>query len=101
GARAFAANCVACHGAEGRGDGPAAKALNDAPADLTAAHIYAHTDGELFWWLSHGMEGTTMPGFSDALNDETRWNHVDFLHANADGVRAAQGSPATMPDFSI
>ena len=31
----FNSYCVACHGREGRGDGPAAKALTKAPADLT------------------------------------------------------------------
>ena len=31
----FDSYCAACHGKEGRGDGPAAKALTKAPADLT------------------------------------------------------------------
>jgi mono/diheme cytochrome c family protein len=31
----FQAYCAACHGKEGRGDGPAASALKKAPADLT------------------------------------------------------------------
>ena len=31
----FAANCAACHGATGRGDGPAAAGLSKAPADLS------------------------------------------------------------------
>ena len=31
----FQSYCSACHGKEGRGDGPAAKALVKAPADLT------------------------------------------------------------------
>ncbi|MCA0918774.1 c-type cytochrome [Pseudooceanicola nanhaiensis] len=35
GAAFFAANCVSCHGAEGRGDGPLAAGLATAPADLT------------------------------------------------------------------
>ncbi len=31
----YRAHCASCHGAEGRGDGPAAKALKSAPTDLT------------------------------------------------------------------
>ncbi|MEQ1947263.1 MAG: c-type cytochrome [Bryobacteraceae bacterium] len=35
GAEMFKSWCASCHGAEGRGDGPAAKALRKSPADLT------------------------------------------------------------------
>jgi len=35
GATTFNAYCTACHGASGRGDGPAAKALTKPPSDLT------------------------------------------------------------------
>jgi mono/diheme cytochrome c family protein len=35
GADFFAENCVACHGAAGRGDGPQSSGLPVAPADLT------------------------------------------------------------------
>lgn len=48
----FGAYCAVCHGLEGNGDGPAAGALKDKPADLTAlasknggefpeAHVFA------------------------------------------------------------
>jgi mono/diheme cytochrome c family protein len=35
GEREFATHCAVCHGLDARGDGPAAKALRTAPADLT------------------------------------------------------------------
>ncbi len=35
GAAFFAENCVSCHGADGRGDGPLASGLPAAPRDLT------------------------------------------------------------------
>lgn len=35
GAKFYDANCVSCHGTSGTGDGPLAKGLNPAPADLT------------------------------------------------------------------
>ncbi|MGA2416331.1 MAG: c-type cytochrome [Candidatus Sulfotelmatobacter sp.] len=35
GAKIFQSYCAACHGADGRGHGPAAVALKRAPADLT------------------------------------------------------------------
>ncbi|WP_300055041.1 c-type cytochrome [uncultured Roseobacter sp.] len=39
----FAANCVACHGADGKGRGTAATALAPAPTDLTT--LSARNDG--------------------------------------------------------
>ena len=50
----FAVNCVVCHGANGRGNGPSARQLPIPPADLTAAHLWSHSDGDLFWQISNG-----------------------------------------------
>ncbi len=90
GAALYPANCAACHGAGGRGDGPAAKGLAVPPADLTAAHLWMHSDGELFWWLSHGMEGPegglVMPGFAAGLSEDRRWALIDFIRARNAGV---------------
>lgn len=82
----FEQHCAGCHGAAGRGNGPNALALDMETSDLTAAHVYAHSDGDLFWWIGHGM-GDTMPGFGDAIDDQARWNLIDFIHANADAAR--------------
>ena len=71
-------NCVACHGAEGHGDGPAANSLPIHPADLTAQHLWAHTDGEMFWYLTHGFDAPdgslAMSGFETILSSEARWD---------------------------
>ncbi len=101
GARAFAQNCASCHGPEGKGDGPLARSLAIASADLTAAHIYGHLPGELYWTIEHGVPGTPMPGFAATLDAQTRWSLIDFILANADGVRARTGTPAQVPDFAI
>jgi putative copper export protein/mono/diheme cytochrome c family protein len=93
GAELFSSYCTACHGISGRGDGPAAKSLPVPPADLTASHLWAHSDGELFWWLSHGIEAErgalAMPGFADRLSEEDRWALIDFVHANNAGMTMA------------
>ena len=92
----FARHCVACHGAAGRGDGPAAKGLRIPPADLTAGHLADHSDGELFWWLTHGMDdpqgGLAMPGFAAALSEADRWSLIDFVHAANAGAATRGGS---------
>jgi putative copper resistance protein D len=88
----FAQHCAGCHGASGRGNGPNALALDMPTSDLTAAHVYAHADGDLFWFIGHGM-GDTMPGFGDAIDDQARWNLIDFIHANADAARLQRRAP--------
>ncbi len=96
GAELFPRHCAVCHGADGRGDGPAAKTLPWPPADLTAAHLWIHSDGELIWWLSHGIDapegGLAMPGFAGVLSERERWDLIDYIRAhNAGLVRARTG----------
>ena len=100
----FAAHCASCHGATGRGDGPAGNAATTRPADLTAEHIYDHSDGDLFWWITNGI-GSVMPPFGPVLDAEARWNVINFVHANADAARLRRfGAGANVafpsPDFS-
>ncbi len=105
----FAEHCVTCHGDQGRGDGPAAKTLPVPPADLTAPHLWMHSDGELFWWLAHGIEapegGLAMPGFGKTLSDGDRWSLIDYIRANNAGLSAHPGGRWTMqvhaPDFAL
>jgi putative copper export protein/mono/diheme cytochrome c family protein len=91
GATLFAANCAACHGPAGRGKGPLAKSLAIPPADLTAEHLLEHENGELFWWVSHGIDRgpgpdgaqrLSMPGFAGTLDDKSIWQVIDFIRAN-------------------
>ncbi len=90
GAGLFARNCAICHGAAGHGDGPGGKGLSVPPADLTAAHLWMHPDGELFWWLAHGIAapdgGPAMPGFEGALSDDERWDLIDYIRAHNAGL---------------
>lgn len=97
GAALYAGHCVLCHGAEGRGDGPAARDLPVKPADLTAAHLLAHSEGDLFWWISHGRAGGAMPGFADALSAPERWDVINFIRARAAGRQPAALVPEVTP----
>lgn len=109
GAKLFAANCIACHGANARGDGPAAKSLPVAPADLTAGHFWAHTDGELYWYVSHGFAtsggATAMPGFGGMLSSEAIWDLIDYLRANNGGfsmrTTGTWSHPLPVPQFDV
>jgi mono/diheme cytochrome c family protein len=96
GAELFAIHCASCHGKSGRGDGPAGRFFRTKPSDLTADHVYGHTDGDLYWWIVNGIR-EVMPPFGAALDEEARWNVIDFVRANADGSRIAP-APAKVTD---
>ena len=91
GAALFAANCVTCHGAAGRGDGPAAAGLNPPPADLTAAHSRTHADVDYAYWIANGIQGSAMPAFGDRLAE------ADIADAIA-YIRDLQGDAAAVAD---
>ena len=86
GQQLFAQNCAICHGTYGKGDGPYAANLNPRPVDLTGSHLTTHTDGDLYWWVSHGIAGTGMPSFSGTLSDQDIWSLIRY-------VRSLRGTP--------
>lgn len=70
--------CSMCHGATGKGDGPAAAALKPKPADFSDPKMMAHeTDGSLFYKISKGRG--PMPGWEKSINEKDRWNLVNFI----------------------
>jgi mono/diheme cytochrome c family protein len=81
----FLEHCTACHGDAGQGDGPVATTLDARPADLTAAHVDDHTDGDLFWWLTHGMPGTAMPAWEERLVEPARWTLIRYIRSLRQG----------------
>ncbi len=105
GANLFATHCASCHGREGRGDGPAGRFMRVKPSDLTADHVDSHTDGDFYWWITNGIR-EVMPPFGFALDEQARWNVIDFVRANADAARLGRASGKVTnigyraPDFS-
>jgi copper transport protein len=92
GKRIYDAQCAACHGDTGRGDGPAATALRPPPADLRVHMAAGHTDGQLYDWIANGFPGTAMPAWKDQLSDEQIWHAINYIRSFA--PQAAQASPA-------
>jgi DMSO reductase family type II enzyme heme b subunit len=72
--------CVECHGAEGRGDGPAADRMLPRPRDFVGARYQIRTtasgelptDADLLRVMSEGLHGTTMPGWPNLSDNEKR-----------------------------
>lgn len=77
----FAANCLSCHGAEGKGDGPAAKDLLKKPGNLSDPKLWKQLDGALFWKVTEGK--APMPTFEKLVTEENRWNVVNFVRTLA------------------
>jgi hypothetical protein len=98
---------VACHGIDAQGNGPAAGTLPIPPADLTRPHFWGFTEGELYWFISRGMDApsgkSAMPAFGTVLSSDTRWSLIDYLKANNAGwsVRRTGGwnHPIQLPQF--
>ena len=71
-------NCVPCHGASHKGDGPAAAALPTKPADWTSDRVQKETDGEIFWKISNGRG--PMPPWKH-LPEKQRWEIVNYIRS--------------------
>jgi mono/diheme cytochrome c family protein len=78
GKKLFQANCVSCHDAQGRGDGPVAVSLNPKPADLTAMAGH-HPDGDYAWKIANGRGA--MPAWKGSLTENQIWDLVNFIQS--------------------
>lgn len=88
----FQQSCALCHGPVGRGDGALAPTLFPHPVNLQL-HVPQHAPGEIHYWISNGIPGTSMPAWQDIdaatgkprLADEDRWAIIRYLQALARG----------------
>ncbi len=91
GAKVYAENCAACHGArlEGQPDWrrPLANGRMPAPPHDESGHTWHHTDEALFGMTKHGLvpnyapKGyeSDMPAFGEKLRDEEIWAVLAFI----------------------
>jgi copper transport protein len=80
GRNVFLANCAACHGPDGAGDGPSAIGMLPAPADL-ALVVPRMTDGGLAYRVTNGLAGTPMPAFAATLSENDTWDLVNYMRS--------------------
>lgn len=74
----YTAECAACHGDSGRGDGPKAGSLEQKPRDLASPEITSQSDGAIFWKLAEGK--APMPNYAK-LSEEERWNIINYMRS--------------------
>lgn len=81
GAKIYQRDCASCHGAGGKGDGQAAKALDRPASDFTSAAFVAESDGALFWKITEGR--APMPSYDKTLSETDRWSVVTYIRTLA------------------
>jgi mono/diheme cytochrome c family protein len=80
----YRTNCLNCHGANGRGDGPVADSLTPRPADLTTEMVQKKSEKELFTIIRDGKPGTSMPSWKGELSDQHMQDVLAFLRGLGD-----------------
>ena len=87
GQQLYRRHCEQCHGAEGKGDGPAAELVYPRPRDFTLALYKVRTtlsgqvptDHDLFRAIGEGLPGTSMPPWKKVLSEAERWQLVHHV----------------------
>ncbi|MBY4865196.1 c-type cytochrome [Burkholderia anthina] len=109
GAHLYAQRCAACHGADGRGEGPLATTLAHWPPTFAGTLLARRLDGELYWRVRHGTRdehgAPSMPGFAATLDRAGTWAVLDYLKALSAGSGAqAEGAwplPVPLPALDV
>lgn len=79
----FEKNCAVCHGATGRGDGPAAAGLNPKPANFSDPKYAAFTETKQIHVVTEGGKeeklSPVMPAFSETLTPQQIVDVVAYI----------------------
>jgi mono/diheme cytochrome c family protein len=81
GKKIYERQCLVCHGATGKGDGPAAVHLQKRPSNLSSSKLWEQSDGALFWKVNEGHR--PMPTFKNLMSDEERWPVINYIRTFA------------------
>jgi len=80
--QAYEKNCVSCHGAGGKGDGPAAKMLKPAPKDFAEA-LKGAKDADIAKVIKEGGKAVgkapLMPAYGSKLSDDQIQAVVQYI----------------------
>jgi high-affinity iron transporter len=96
GATVYREQCIQCHGATGRGDGPkSAHLTGPKAADLAdRAELATVSPLDMYRKIAIGVLGTGMPEYAAALSPEDRWAvtaYISTLRATPGAVREGEG----------
>lgn len=82
GARLFAANCTACHGTGGAGDGPLAVSgqIGDPGNFLDPEYVVRKTPFEWYEVITNGRLEKLMPPWRNAMTQQERWDVAMYVY---------------------
>lgn len=81
GKKFYDAKCALCHGAAGKGDGPAGTSTNPKATNFTDKAKMTKSDDELFKIISDGSKGTAMMGYAGSISEQDRWNLIAYIRS--------------------
>lgn len=100
GEKLFQAQCTACHGATGYGDGAAGRNLNPRPANFHQKELVQESSPYKFYnTIRLGVPGTGMTAFS-GLSDEEVWSLAFYLKSLG-YEKGAAASPDLLQKISL
>lgn len=78
----YSANCSSCHGADGKGDGPASAGLNPAPRNFTIVDGWKNGQkvSDIYKTLQEGIPGSVMASY-EYLNPEDKFALAEFIRS--------------------
>lgn len=95
----FQSHCSACHGAQGKGDGPASLGLEPPPTDFTdKSRALNRSVLGLYDAISDGIDDTAMVAY-DQLNEKQRWSLAFYVGGLA--FEDNQDGNASTPDLTL
>jgi len=82
--RTYKSKCSKCHGSSGDGEGSASEDIVIKPTAFSEeGYMDSKSDGQLYWILEVGSEGTEMEGFgpeSDAgMSEDRLWQLITYM----------------------
>ncbi|RQR63747.1 cytochrome c [Burkholderia sp. Bp9125] len=105
GAQLYSRHCAACHGADGRGEGPLAASLAHWPPTFAGTLLARRLDGELYWHVRHGQHGAPRTTSMPAFDARDTWALLDYLKTLAAGSGAQAGgawpAPVALPALDV
>jgi len=100
GKKVYEMHCLSCHGEKGQGDGKAAVFTYPKPRDFSKGLFKIRTtpsgslptDGDLFWTITRGMNGSAMPSFK-GLSERERWAVVYYIKTFVEAYQYRKPEP--------